>query len=131
LIFLPADEQTTSFFVADSFNLNKIFIFINVVKNTKSRYPQLEFRDAVGAQSLSIAGFVRRLVRKLLIDLVDPSTRPQPWPGVLAQDSASGEYWKVPRACPWGSTISCCSYFLNGFKSAIASRVYSMSYMLA
>jgi hypothetical protein len=57
--------------VADSFNLNKIPIFINVVKNTKSRYPQLEFGDAVGAQSLSIAGFVRRLVRKLFINLVD------------------------------------------------------------
>jgi len=57
--------------VADSFNLNKIPIFINVVKNTKSRYPQLEFGDAVGTQSLSIAGFVRRLVRKLFINLVD------------------------------------------------------------
>ena len=57
------DEQTTSLFVTDNFNFNKILIFINVVKNTKSRYPQLEFGDAVGAQSLSIAGFVRWLVR--------------------------------------------------------------------
>lgn len=57
--------------MADSFNLNKILILINIVKNTKSRDPQLEFRDAVGAQSLSIAGFVRWLVRKLFIDLVD------------------------------------------------------------
>ena len=65
------DEQTTSLFVTDNFNFNKILIFINVVKNTKSRYPQLEFRDAVGAQSLSIAGFVRRLVRKLFIYLAD------------------------------------------------------------
>jgi len=57
--------------VTDGFNLNKFLIFINVVKNTKSRYPQLEFRDAVGAQSLSIAGFACRFVGKLFINLVD------------------------------------------------------------
>src|SRR3970040_1543534 len=30
---------------------------------------------------------------------------PRPWRGALAQDSAPRAYWKVPRACPWGSTI--------------------------
>ncbi len=57
--------------MADSFNLNKIPIFLNVVKNTKSRDPQLEFRDVVGAQSLSIPSFVCRFVGKLVINLVD------------------------------------------------------------
>ena len=57
--------------MADSFNLNKILIFINIVKNTKSRDPKLEFRDVVGAQSLSIPSFVRRFVGKLVINLVD------------------------------------------------------------
>src|SRR3989304_4290413 len=32
---------------------------------------------------------------------------PRPWPGALAQDSAPGAYWKVPRACPWGSLKKC------------------------
>ena len=31
---------------------------------------------------------------------------PRPWPGALAQDSAPRAYWKVPRAYPWGSTLS-------------------------
>ena len=57
--------------MADNLNLNKIPIFINVVKNTKSRDPKLEFRDVVGAQSLSIPSFARRFVGKLVINLVD------------------------------------------------------------
>src|SRR3972149_12045816 len=30
---------------------------------------------------------------------------PRPWPGALAQDSAPRARWKVPRACPWCSTM--------------------------
>jgi len=30
---------------------------------------------------------------------------PRPWPGALAHDFAPRAYWKVPRACTWGSSI--------------------------
>ena len=35
---------------------------------------------------------------------IDPSTRAPARAGALAQDSAPRVHWKVPRACPWGST---------------------------
>jgi len=37
-------------------------------------------------------------------DLVTLRLKPRPWPGPLAQDSAPRADWKVPRACPRGST---------------------------
>jgi len=40
---------------------------------------------------------------------------PRPWPGALAQDSAPRAYWKVPRACPWGSTSSANLIFFGAF----------------
>ena len=40
---------------------------------------------------------------------------PRPWPGALAQDSAPGAYWKVPRACLWGSTLSANLIFFGAF----------------
>ena len=57
--------------MTDSINLNNFLVFINVVKNAKFHYPKFEFRDAVGTQSFSIAGFMRRFVRKLFVYLVD------------------------------------------------------------
>ncbi len=37
-------------------------------------------------------------------DFVTLRLKARPWPGPLAQDSAPRADWKVPRACPWGST---------------------------
>jgi len=40
-----------------------------------------------------------------VINLIDPSTAPA-LAGAPAQDFAPRAYWKVPRACPWGSTVN-------------------------
>src|SRR5262244_766508 len=57
--------------MTDGVNLNNFFVFINVVKDTKFRYPEVELRDAVGEEMVSIAGFMGRFVGKLFVYLVD------------------------------------------------------------